>query len=53
MGSAGAFRYHVLVGMKGIPSHARLSETAQAILGSSSAKVDIANPEALSDPDDE
>ncbi|CAD6251049.1 unnamed protein product [Miscanthus lutarioriparius] len=26
---------------------------AQAILGSSSAKVDIVNPEALSDPDDE
>lgn len=35
MGSAGAFRYHVLVGMKGIPSHARSSEVAQVILGSS------------------
>lgn len=53
MGSAGAFRFHVLVGMKGIPLHARSSETAQAILNSSSAKVNIANPEVLSDPDDE
>ena len=53
MGSAGAFRYRVLVGMKGIPSHARSSELAQTILGSAGAKVEIANPEALADPDDE
>ncbi|CAD6336234.1 unnamed protein product [Miscanthus lutarioriparius] len=53
MGSAGAFRYRVLVGMKGIPSHARSTATAQDILGSSSAKVDIANFDALADPDDE
>jgi len=45
MGFAGAFRFRVLVGMKGIPSHAGSSETAQATLGASSAKVDIANPE--------
>lgn len=53
MASAGAFRYRVLVGMKGIPSHARSAEMAQAILGSSSAKVELANPDALNDPDDE
>ena len=53
MGSVGMFRYRVLVSMKGIPLHARSSEMAQAILGSSSAKVDIVNLEALSDPDDE
>lgn len=53
MGSTGAFRFRVLIGMKGIPSYARSMETAQAILGSSSAKVDIANPKALSDSDDE
>ena len=53
MGSAGAFHYRVLVGMKSIPSHARSAVTAQAILGSSGAKVDIANPDALVDPDDE
>jgi len=48
MGLAGAFRFRVLVRMKGIPSHARSKDTAQAILGSS-----CANPEALADPDDE
>ncbi|CAD6337978.1 unnamed protein product [Miscanthus lutarioriparius] len=53
MGSAGAFHYRVLMGMKGIPSHARSTEIAQAILGSSSAKVELANPNALNDPDDE
>ncbi|CAD6338683.1 unnamed protein product [Miscanthus lutarioriparius] len=53
MGFAGAFRYRVLVGMKGIPSHARSAATAHAILGSASAKMDIANPDALVDPDDE
>lgn len=39
--------------MKGIPSHARSVEIAQAILGSSCANVEIANPEAVADPDDE
>jgi hypothetical protein len=53
MGSAGAFRFRVLVGMKGIPSHARSKETAQAILGPSCTNVDIANNEALTDPNDE
>ncbi|CAD6247774.1 unnamed protein product [Miscanthus lutarioriparius] len=53
MASAGAFRYRVLVGMKGIPTHARSSDTAQTILGSSSAWVEITNPDALVDPDDE
>jgi hypothetical protein len=33
MGSVGAFRYHVLVGMKGILVHAHSSEVAEAILG--------------------
>ncbi|CAD6272682.1 unnamed protein product [Miscanthus lutarioriparius] len=53
MGSAGPFRYRVLVGMKGISSHALSSEVAQNIIGSAGAKVEIANPEALADPDDE
>lgn len=53
MGSAGAFRFRVLVSLKGIPSHARSKETAEIILGSSCTNVDIANPEALADPDDE
>lgn len=53
MGSVGAFKYRVLVGMKGIPSHARSSEVAQVILISSGAKAEITNPEALDDPDDE
>lgn len=39
--------------MKGIPSRARSSEVAQTILSSSGAKAEIANPEALSGPDDE
>jgi hypothetical protein len=53
MGSAGAFRYWVLVGLKGVPSHARSSEVAQAILGSTRAKVETADLDTLSDPDDE
>lgn len=53
LGSAGAFRYRVLVGLKGIPSHAHSKETAQIILGSSCINVDIANPEAVADPEDE
>lgn len=39
--------------MKGIPSHARSEEVPQALLGSSGVKVDIANPAAVDDPDDE
>jgi hypothetical protein len=39
--------------MKGVPAHARSAEVAQAILGSCCARVDIANPEAVADPDDE
>jgi hypothetical protein len=39
--------------MKGIPSHARSSKVAQTILGSAGAKVEVANPDALSDPVDE
>ncbi|XP_066337435.1 uncharacterized protein [Miscanthus floridulus] len=53
MGSPGAFRFRVLVGLKGIPSHARSKDTAQTILGSSCTNVDIANLVALVDPDDE
>lgn len=51
MGSAGAFRYRVLVGLKGVPAHARSVEVAQAVLGTAGAKVQIADLEALSDPD--
>jgi hypothetical protein len=40
MGSAGAFRFRVLVGMKGVPSHARSEVVAQIILGSVGAKVE-------------
>jgi hypothetical protein len=53
MGSAGAFRFRVLVGLKGIPSHARSKDTAQIILGSSCTNVEIANPEAVADQEDE
>lgn len=53
MASAGSFRFCVLVGMRGIPAHARSANTAQRILGSSCARVEIANPRALVDPDDE
>lgn len=49
MGSAGAFRYRVLVGMKGISVHAHSSETAQAILGLSGAKAEITNPDTIND----
>jgi hypothetical protein len=52
-GSAGAFRYRALVGMKGIPAHACSEEVAQALLSSSGVKVEIANPAAIDDPDDE
>lgn len=44
-GSMGALWYRALVGMKGIPSQACSTEVAQAILGSSGAKVEIANLE--------
>lgn len=52
-GSAGAFRYRALVGMRGIPSHAHSVEVAQHLLGSSGVKVEFANPKAVDDPDDE
>lgn len=53
MASTGAFRFWVLIGMKGIPAHAQSFDTAQTILGSSSAQVEIANPGTLEDPDNE
>ena len=37
MASTRAFRFRVLVGMKGIPSHARSADIAQTILGTSCA----------------
>lgn len=52
-GSARAFRFRILVGLKGIPAHARSAETAQILLGSSCARVEVANNDALNDPDDE
>jgi len=39
--------------MKGIPAHARSEETAQRILGSSCAHVQLADDGAVVDPDDE
>ena len=53
LGSAGAFRYRCLVGMKGLPSHARSTEVVQCILCSAEARAEIANPKAMADPDDE
>lgn len=53
MGSAGAFRYHVLIGIKGIPSHVHSSEVAQVILDSLGAKAEITNLETLDDSNDE
>jgi hypothetical protein len=53
MGSAGVFRYRILVSMKGTLAHACSSEVAQTILGSSRAKAEITNPNAINDPDDE
>lgn len=53
MGFARAFRYRALVSMKGIPSHAQSEEVVQTLLNSSGAKVEIANPTAINDPDDE
>jgi hypothetical protein len=53
MASAGTFCYKVLVTLKGVPSHARSTEVAQGILGSTCAKPEFANPEALEDPNDE
>jgi hypothetical protein len=52
MGSASAFRYLILVGMKGISMHAHSSKATEAILGSSGAKAEIANLDTLNDPDD-
>jgi hypothetical protein len=53
MGSSGAFRYRMLVGLKRLVSHAHSAAVAQTILGSAGAKVEFANAEAHSDPDDE
>lgn len=53
MGSSGAFRYRVLVAMKGLPSHALFEDVAQAVLANAGAKVECAAPEAVSDPNDE
>jgi len=49
MGSADTFHYKVLVGMKGISVHARSTEVAQIIHGSSGVKAEIANHEAISE----
>jgi hypothetical protein len=53
MASAGSFRFRVLVGMKEIPAHARSKETARIILGASCTNTEIADDEALHDPDDQ
>jgi hypothetical protein len=57
MASVGPFRFRALVGMRGIPAHARAAETVmdtvQFILGSSCARVHIADDGAVGDPDDE
>jgi hypothetical protein len=41
-----------LIRLKGFSSHARSEAVVQTILGSAGAKVEFANPEAISDPDD-
>lgn len=51
MGFSEGFRYRVLVGLKGLLSHARSEVVAQTFLGSAGAKVEFANPDALSDLD--
>lgn len=53
MGSSGAFRFRVLIDMKGIPTHARSAVIVQTLQGASCAKVEIANPEAVADSDNE
>ena len=53
MASAGAFRFRVLVGMKGIPCHARSLEVAQLILASACAEVQLAGEVHVADPDDD
>lgn len=53
MASAGSFRFKVIIGMMGVPSHVRSVVNAQAILGTSCARVEVATPEALDDPDDD
>ena len=53
MASAGAFIFCVLVGMKGIPCHARSLEVVQLILGSACAEVQLAGEGHVSDPDDD
>lgn len=53
MGSASAFRFRVLVGLKGLPSHARSTDVVQRILGSACARPEFADLEAVVDPDDE
>jgi len=53
MASSGAFRYRILVAIRGIPYHARSLATVQTILGSSCAKPELALPEAIPDAEDE
>lgn len=53
MVSTSAFCFCVLIGMKGIHSHARSIETTQYILRSSCIAVKIADPNVVDDPDDE
>ena len=53
MASACSFRFRVLVGLMGIPSHARLASVTQTVLGSSCALVEIALSEAVDEDDRE
>lgn len=53
MASAGAFRFRVLVGKKGIPMHVRSKEMAETILWSSCTNTEITDNAALQDPDNE
>lgn len=53
MASAGSFCFKVVVGMTCVPSHVHSAANAQAILGTSCSRVEMAPPEALDDPKDD
>lgn len=51
--SGGSFSYKVLVGIKGIPAHARSQAVAAQLLGSSCAQVELATADAEGVDDDD
>lgn len=52
MGSAGLFRFKVLVAMKSLPLHAHNADSAQTILGPCCANVEVVRPWDVADDDD-